>query len=64
VARAVHVPVIASGGAGSPSDVRAVLDDGEADAALVAGMLHDGTTTVREIKNCLAWSGVVIRQVA
>jgi len=64
VARAVHVPVIASGGAGSASDVRAVLDDGEADAALVAGMVHDGTTTVRAIKHCLASSGVAIRRVA
>jgi len=64
VARAVHVPVIASGGAGSASDVRAVLDAGEADAALVAGMVHDGLTTVRDIKICLASSGIVVREVA
>jgi len=36
VARAVDIPVVASGGAGSPEDMRDVLLDGEADAALAA----------------------------
>jgi cyclase len=64
VAAAVDVPVIASGGAGSASDLRDVLDDGCADAALVAGILHDELTTVRAIKALLASSGLPVRAVA
>lgn len=64
VAEAVNVPVIASGGAGSAGDVRDVLRDGGADAALVAGILHDGVTTVRAIKRVLADAQIVTREVA
>ncbi len=64
VADAVSVPVVASGGAGSSSDIVAVLRDGRADAALVAGILHDGKITVREIKNSLIESGVHVRTAA
>ena len=64
VADAVSVPVVASGGAGSSSDIVAVLRDGHADAALVAGILHDGDTTVREIKDSLVKSGVHVRMAA
>ncbi len=64
IAAAVEVPVVASGGAGSSNDVREVLQEGGADAALVAGMLHDGSTTVREIKALLAASGLLVRDVA
>ncbi len=61
VASAVSVPVIASGGAGSATDVAAALVGGGADAALVAGILHDGQTTVREIKRVLADANVLVR---
>lgn len=61
VARAVSVPVIASGGAGSASDVETVFLRGAADAALVAGIVHDGDTSVREIKNRLARAGIPTR---
>jgi imidazole glycerol-phosphate synthase subunit HisF len=64
VARAVSVPVIASGGAGSAAHVCEALRDGLADAALVAGILHDGVTTVGEIKRMLAEHGVNVRRVA
>jgi imidazole glycerol-phosphate synthase subunit HisF len=64
VSAAVGVPVIASGGAGSANDVREVLRSGGGDAALVAGMLHDGSTTVREIKALLQSSGLLVRAVA
>lgn len=50
VADAVDVPVIASGGAGSANDVCEVLTAGHADAALVAGILHDRVTTVESVK--------------
>ena len=61
VAEAVDVPVIASGGAGSAEHVRAALSEGRAEAALVAGILHDGVTTVRSIKTLLQGSGLEVR---
>ena len=64
VASAVDVPVIASGGAGSADHVRAAFVDGHADAALVAGILHDGLTTVRALKGVLAGAGLLVRNVA
>jgi cyclase len=64
VALAVNVPVVASGGAGSAEDVRDVLERGGADAALVAGMLHDESTSVRAIKHLLSSSGIPVRAVA
>jgi imidazole glycerol-phosphate synthase subunit HisF len=61
VAQRVSVPVIASGGAGSAEHVSAVLVDGSADAALVAGILHDGVTTVTQLKKNLAAAGTSVR---
>ena len=64
VSAAVDVPVIASGGAGSARDVCEALSPGAADAALVAGILHDGVTTVTEIKQLMADLGIAVRCVA
>ena len=64
VAARVCVPVIASGGAGSEDDVVHVLREGNADAALVAGLLHDGVTTVRALKQRMADENVRVRAVA
>jgi imidazole glycerol-phosphate synthase subunit HisF len=64
VADAVNVPVIASGGAGNAEHVLAALGAGGADAALVAGILHDGLTTVGEIKALLAANNVPVRSAA
>jgi imidazole glycerol-phosphate synthase subunit HisF len=61
VARAVDVPVVASGGAGGAEHMRAVLQEGEADAALAAGIFHRGETTVPEVKRYLARHGVHVR---
>jgi cyclase len=61
VADAVNVPVIASGGAGNANHVLDALGGGGADAALVAGILHDGLTTVREIKSLLAANDIPVR---
>jgi imidazole glycerol-phosphate synthase subunit HisF len=61
IADAVPVPVIASGGAGSASDVCAAIERGHADAALVAGIVHDGLTTVRRIKDELSLHGIPVR---
>ncbi|WP_241759268.1 imidazole glycerol phosphate synthase subunit HisF [Pyxidicoccus parkwaysis] len=61
VSDAVDVPVIASGGAGSAAHVRDALNQGGADAALVAGILHDGITTVGAIKSLLREGGLHVR---
>jgi len=64
IARTVNVPVVASGGAGSAADVRDVLRQTGADAALVAGILHDGITTVGAIKSLLVASDIPVRRTA
>ena len=61
VAAAVPVPVIASGGAGRAEDARDAITLGLADAALVAGILHDGLTTVGAIKRVMADGGIAVR---
>ena len=60
-AEAVTVPVIASGGAGGPEHLRDAYREGNASAALLAGILHDGLTTVGEIKSALREWGVEVR---
>jgi cyclase len=60
----VQVPVIASGGAGNPADVAGVIADAGADAALVAGILHDGFTTVDALKRAIAAAGFPVRVAA
>ncbi|HBX68704.1 MAG TPA: imidazole glycerol phosphate synthase subunit HisF [Chloroflexi bacterium] len=63
IAEAVTIPVIASGGGGTPEHLYEVLTDGKADAALVASMLHYGEYTVSEIKAYLTGRGLEIRPV-
>ena len=50
----VHIPVIASGGAGKPEHLADVLTKGKADAALIASMVHYRTYTIAEIKHYLS----------
>ncbi len=64
VVNSVSVPVIASGGAGNPADVAQVIAEAGADAALVAGILHDGLTTVDALKRAIAAAGFPIRAAA
>ncbi|MFA6133822.1 MAG: imidazole glycerol phosphate synthase subunit HisF [Phycisphaerae bacterium] len=64
VAEAVSIPVIASGGAGSPEDMRKVLTEGKADAALAASIFHFGTYTIAQTKEYLARYGVPVRMLA
>lgn len=61
VADAVDVPVIASGGAGEASHLRDAFVEGRASAALLAGILHEGLTTVGELKSALSGWGIDIR---
>ncbi len=62
VSDAVDIPVIASGGAGTPAHLAHVLDQGRADAALIASMVHFGTYTVNQIKGYLHNHGVKVRK--
>ncbi|HET6679738.1 MAG TPA: imidazole glycerol phosphate synthase subunit HisF [Gemmatimonadaceae bacterium] len=64
VSEAVCVPVIASGGAGKAAHLQDVFTHGAADAALVAGILHDSQTTVYQLKGVLARAGIPVRQFA
>ena len=61
VADAVTVPVVASGGAGSPEHLRAALMEGHASAALAAGIFHYHEHTIAETKAYLARHGVPVR---
>ena len=61
VAEAVPVPVIASGGAGTPAHFAEVLTEGRADAALAASLFHDKVLDIRDLKAYLAEQGIVVR---
>jgi cyclase len=62
VSRATHIPIIASGGAGTLDHFLEVLTDGEADAALAASIFHFGTYTVDDLKEYLDRRGVPVRR--
>jgi cyclase len=61
VVDAVEVPVVASGGAGSPEHLRAALDEAGASAALAASIFHYREYTIAETKAFLARHGVPVR---
>ncbi len=61
VVHATTIPVIASGGAGAPSDFVQVLTEGRADAALAASIFHYGKYTVTDLKQALAEAHVPVR---
>ena len=58
---AVNVPVIASGGAGSPEHMYQVFKKARADAALAASIFHYRKYSIKETKNYLARRGIVVR---
>ncbi|HCU11181.1 MAG TPA: imidazole glycerol phosphate synthase subunit HisF [Gemmatimonadetes bacterium] len=64
VAAVVTVPVVASGGAGSARDVVDAFVRGGADAALLAGVLHDATTDIRSLKSALQAASIPVRTAA
>lgn len=57
----VRIPVIASGGAGKPEHLANVLTKGQADAALIASMVHYRTYTIAEIKDYLRSQEIKVR---
>jgi cyclase len=61
IAARVDIPVIASGGAGKPEHLLEVLNEGLADAALIASITHYGTHTIRGLKSFLHQRGVKVR---
>jgi cyclase len=61
VSTAVQIPVIASGGAGTPDHFADVLLRGKADAALAASIFHFGVSNARALKQQIAARGVPVR---
>jgi cyclase len=65
VADAVAIPVIASGGGGTPESLAEALDDGpdggHAQAALAASIFHFRETTVGQVKRRLLELGIPVR---
>ena len=57
----VHVPVIASGGAGSPADMTAAVAEGHADAVLAASIFHRDIHSIAAVKADMAAAGVAVR---
>ena len=63
VSDAVKIPVVASGGAGSPKHILDVLTTGKADAALAASIFHFNEHPVPAVKRYLAEHNVPVRLV-
>jgi cyclase len=61
VSEAVRIPVIASGGAGTPEHFADVFTRGRADAALAASIFHFGVKSARSLKEELAQAGISMR---
>ena len=61
VARAVPIPVIASGGVGTLEHFAEGIIEGEADAVLAAGVFHFGTFSIRQVKEYMASQGIPVR---
>lgn len=57
----VHIPVIASGGAGGKEHFYPVFSEGKADAALAASIFHFKETSIAEVKQELLQKGVPVR---
>ncbi len=58
----VHIPVIASGGAGKMSHFYDAFTDGKADAVLAASLFHFKEITVPELKDYLSERGIPVRK--
>lgn len=61
VCKAVNIPVIASGGAGTLEDFKSVFSETTADAALAASIFHYGEFTVGDVKNYLNQKNIEVR---
>jgi len=63
VSEAVHIPVIASGGAGHPSHMVDAVTKGKASAALIASIVHYGEWTIPDIKHFMADNDIATRNI-
>ena len=61
VANAVPVPVIASGGAGTPAHLVEAVEKGHADAVLLASIVHDGVYRIADLKAAMSAAGIPTR---
>jgi len=61
IAAAVHVPVVASGGAGNIDQVVQALKAGNADAVLAASIFHFNEISINELKSRLRKEGIPVR---
>ena len=61
LAETVSIPITASGGAGLLEDIFRVLTEGKTDNALIAGLLHYGDYTVKDVKKFLSERGVKVK---
>jgi cyclase len=61
ISESVTVPVVASGGAGTPEDLYQAIVSGKADAVLAASIFHYGVYSIKETKQYLANKGIPIR---
>jgi len=61
ISEQVTVPVVASGGAGTPEDLYQAVVVGKADAVLAASIFHYGTYTIGQTKKYLAEKGIPVR---
>ncbi len=61
VSEAVSIPVVASGGAGSPQHLADAILNGKANAALAASIFHFGQYTIAETKQVMAEAGIAVR---
>lgn len=62
ISTSVRIPVVASGGAGTPKHLIDVFNEGAADAAIIASMIHTGEYTIGQIKADLVAAGIPIRR--
>ena len=61
LADSLHIPVIASGGAGEPAHFKEAFTQGKADAALAASVFHFGEIRIGELKQYLRSEGINVR---
>lgn len=61
ISEAVGIPVIASGGAGTPEHFADALTEGKADAALAASLFHFHELSIAGVKHFLAGKGIPVR---
>lgn len=63
ISESVPIPVIASGGGGTPQHFYEVLSQGKADAALAASIFHYNRVQIVDLKNYLDENGIPVRRV-